>query len=350
MLLDGAPCTHATGAPNTFVAGNYVSYVSVLLLFVGAEFGGIWYVLPAVFIMLIIPILDAIFGDYEVVFDDRDFTAMQRLALEAAPAGFILLYALAIARILSDIGDLDWIEFIIVTYSVGSIGSIAIAAAHELVHKTSRISRWIGRLGLLFVGYNHFEIAHIKGHHIRSCTTEDKSTGWYDESAIWYVIRTIPQCAVASWKLEKNMYVFVAPILLALAILYFFGLNGLIFWAVQALIAVVFLEVVSYIEHYGLLRERREDGKWSRQTPAHSWNAYQMFSSFLTFNLQRHADHHTSAMKPYYLLKTDEAAPRLPFGYPTMITIALIPPLWRYIIHPILEEHRKRFETAVSGV
>jgi alkane 1-monooxygenase len=133
------------------------------------------------------------------------------------------------------------------------------------------------------------------------------------------------------------LYFVPLPLVLLMLLWLLGGPSAAALYVVQSAIAVVMLESVAFIEHYGLLREVNDVGKSVRMTPAHSWNAYHRFSSYLTFGLQRHADHHSLASNPYYLLKTDRDAPELPFGYPLMIALTFVPPLWRAIVHARLQ-------------
>jgi alkane 1-monooxygenase len=119
------------------------------------------------------------------------------------------------------------------------------------------------------------------------------------------------------------------------------GRASLLLFIGQASIAVFMLEAVAYVKHYGLCREKMPDGKYGAGSAIHSWDTYYRFSNYLEFQLQRHADHHAAPRKPHEELKISNAAPRLPAGYPVMISIAMIPPLWRRLMDPLLpkKEH-----------
>jgi alkane 1-monooxygenase len=49
------------------------------------------------------------------------------------------------------------------------------------------------------------------------------------------------------------------------------------------------------------------------------------------------------ATKPFWDLGIAEHVPLLPYGYQTMGSIALIPPLWRHIMTPLLADWDARF-------
>jgi alkane 1-monooxygenase len=112
------------------------------------------------------------------------------------------------------------------------------------------------------------------------------------------------------------------------------GVPGLTFFALQALVAIVLLELVNYIEHYGLLRRQRADGSYERVTPRHSWNDSHHVSNLALLNLQRHSDHHAHAARRYQVLRHHDEAPQLPTGYASLVLLALLPPLWRRFMDP----------------
>jgi alkane 1-monooxygenase len=111
-----------------------------------------------------------------------------------------------------------------------------------------------------------------------------------------------------------------------------------VFFFAQSFLAFTLLELVNYVEHYGIMRKEISPGKYERVNPIHSWNASQLLSNFFLFQLQRHSDHHANAIKRYQVLNHYDVSPQLPFGYPTMILIATVPPLWFGMMNKRLEE------------
>ena len=107
-----------------------------------------------------------------------------------------------------------------------------------------------------------------------------------------------------------------------------FGWQLILFMLVHNIFAWFQLTSANYIEHYGLLREKKANGKYERCQPHHSWNANHIFSNLLTFQLERHSDHHANPSRPYQSLRSFENLPELPGGYFTMYLVAYIPPLW----------------------
>ena len=115
-----------------------------------------------------------------------------------------------------------------------------------------------------------------------------------------------------------------------------------VFFFTQSFFAFTLLELVNYIEHYGIVRNQSVEGKYERVNPLHSWNASHLVSNFFLFQLQRHSDHHANAIKRYQVLNHYDDSPQLPFGYPTMILIALLPPLWFAKMNPLLQEWKEK--------
>jgi alkane 1-monooxygenase len=120
------------------------------------------------------------------------------------------------------------------------------------------------------------------------------------------------------------------------------GARGLAFFVAQGVVAFSLLEVVNYLEHYGLLRREVEPGHYERVRPAHSWNSGARLSNWYLFNLARHSDHHAAASRPYDRLRHHDDAPQLPAGYATMVLLALVPRLWFRVMDPRVEAWRRR--------
>lgn len=108
----------------------------------------------------------------------------------------------------------------------------------------------------------------------------------------------------------------------------------LLFVAGHHLTAWYALSQVNYIEHYGLLREKRENGRYAPCAPRHSWNTNHRFSNLVQFHLQRHSDHHANPQRPYQALRSHDDLPSLPSGYPACMVMANIPPLWFSVMDP----------------
>jgi alkane 1-monooxygenase len=336
--------------------GAYFPYLLFMLFGVSERVRGLAWALPATLVMLIVPVLDIVVGETFFDFAKEDFCVAQRWLLRFAPIGFVIGNTFVVIFTALRFKNSSTLEQSLMVLSVGVIGSIGVTAAHELVHKTDTLSKVFGRLGLANVCYLHFEINHIQGHHVHFGTDKDESTAWRGESLYSFVFRTIPRCLQFSWNLEtkklKNrgnrifssrnlMLLFLVFQLSYLAVLWMLdGRASLLLFVGQAAIAVFMLEAVSYVKHYGLSRERMPDGKYGAGSAIHSWDSYYRVSNYLEFQLQRHADHHAVPRRPHEELHISPAAPRLPAGYSVMISIAMIPPLWRRLMDPVLPQKR----------
>ncbi len=252
-------------------------------------------------------------------------------------------------------GGLSLIEQIGLALTVGAVSGIAINTAHELGHKRASMERWLSRVALAQTGYGHFFIEHNRGHHVRVATPEDPASSRMGESFYRFWPRTVVGSLRSSWGLEaerlgrmqRSPYTLRNDILgaWAMTVLLFavlsiaFGPVVLPFLLIQAVYGFSLLEVVNYLEHYGLLRQRREDGRYERTQPEHSWNSNNISSNVLLYHLQRHSDHHAHPMRRYQALRHFDEAPELPSGYATMILLAMFPPLWRRVMDPRVVAH-----------
>jgi alkane 1-monooxygenase len=222
----------------------------------------------------------------------------------------------------------EWLGFVI---SVGLVtGGIGITVAHELGHKKSTLERFYSKVLLLTVCYMHFYIEHNRGHHVTVATPDDPATARKDENFYSFWVRSVFMGYAHAWKLEhsrlinqnksnlhNNMIWFtLLPILFCVIVTVGFSfLQGTINWAVpafffaQSVLAFTLLELVNYIEHYGIVRKQIAPGKYERVNPLHSWNASHMISNFFLFQLQRHSDHHANASKRYQVLNHYNESP-----------------------------------------
>lgn len=235
--------------------------------------------------------------------------------------------------------------------SVGFVtGSFGITFAHELGHRPGPRDRLVSQLLLTTVCYGHFFVEHNRGHHARVATPADPATARFGESFYRFLPRTVVMGFAHAWRLEalrltaagasawswrnRNViYVMMQAAWCALA-WSLAGAPGLVFFLVQAMVAVTLLELVNYVEHYGLTRKRAADGGFERVRPHHSWNSDTWFGNTLLVNLQRHSDHHADSSRPYETLRSIDDAPQLPTGYAGMVLLALAPPLYFHVMNP----------------
>ncbi len=253
-------------------------------------------------------------------------------------------------------GDLSTAESIGLALTVAMVSGIAINTAHELGHKRASLERWLSKVALAQSGYGHFFIEHNRGHHVRVATPEDPASSRLGESFYRFWPRTVAGSLRSAWELERvrlrrmdsSMWTprndilgaWAMTVVLFGALVAVFGVVVLPYLLIQAVLGFSLLEVVNYLEHYGLLREHRDDGRYERTRPEHSWNSNNTASNVLLYHLQRHSDHHANPVRRYQALRHVEEAPQLPTGYAGMILTAVIPPLWRRVMdHRVLEHY-----------
>jgi alkane 1-monooxygenase len=245
-------------------------------------------------------------------------------------------------------GGLSAIESIGLALTVAMVSGVAINTAHELGHKRASLERWLSKVALAQSGYGHFFIEHNRGHHVRVATPEDPASSRLGESFYRFLPRTVLGSLRSAWELERvrltrlesSMWTprndilsaWAMTIVLFAALVAVFGVVVLPYLLIQAVLGFSLLEVVNYLEHYGLLRQRREDGRYERTRAEHSWNSNNAASNVLLYHLQRHSDHHANPVRRYQALRHVQDAPQLPTGYAGMIVTAMIPPLWRRVM------------------
>ena len=334
------------------------------LVVLGFYLGGWWNFITIGFAFLILPLVDQFIG-----VDPSNMEAAEaKIAGEQFYYRFVtyvwtyvqLGFLIWGVFVVSTGGLTYWYEWtgFVISFSLAT-GGIGITVAHELGHKKSKLERFYSKLLLMTVSYMHFYIEHNRGHHVQVATLEDPATARKNENFYLFWLRSVFIGYAHAWKLEaeslkrkglpvyspKNQMIWFAlmPILFCAALTFVFSPIGTINWQIpifffaQSFFAFTLLELVNYVEHYGILR-KQIDGRYERVNPLHSWNSSHMVSNFFLFQLQRHSDHHANAIKRYQVLNHYDHSPQLPYGYPTMIIIALVPPLWFKMMNPRLED------------
>lgn len=239
--------------------------------------------------------------------------------------------------------------------TVGTVAGVGINTAHELGHKKEKVERWLAKIALAQSFYGHFYIEHNRGHHVRVATPDDPASSRVGESVYAFLPRTIIGSLRSAWRLEQPRFrrrnqthwsirndvlnAWLMSAVLWAALLIGFGIEILPFLLIQAVMGIVLLEIVNYLEHYGMLRRREASGRWERVRPEHSWNSNNIATNVLLYHLQRHSDHHANPTRRYQALRDYREAPVLPTGYAGMIVLALVPPLWRRTMDPRVVAH-----------
>lgn len=246
-----------------------------------------------------------------------------------------------------------------------SSGVIGINIAHELGHRAKKSEQIMAWSLLLSTLYMHFSIEHNHGHHRYVATPKDSATASKGQSLYGFWVQSIVGSYLSAWKIQGNllkkenrsflsfsnlMLVFqILQIILVAGIFLVFGkLAGFLF-IVSAFIGIILLETINYIEHYGLSRKEIKPGVYEKVLPSHSWNSDYALGRIMLFELTRHADHHYKASRKYQILKSYENSPHLPAGYPAMMLLSTIPPLWFKVMNPRIKSDGQGSSNLVSA-
>ncbi len=335
---------------------NALSYGIFLILpatvVLGLVLGGPFVLATPVMLFVITPVLDALLGLDTTNPDEGEEARRAKTRLYDAwlfmivPVEIGLL--LACARV---VPGLSPAEAVGLTVSMGlCTGAAGITVAHELMHRPGRVHRALGEVLMLCASYPHFCIEHVLGHHKHVATPRDPGSAARGQNVYAFLPRTLLGSLQSAWALETRrvhskgvrafswgdrrlrMPLSVAAILVAVGL--GFGRWGLAFFVGQSVVAFVLLEVINYVEHYGLRRQQDARGQYEKVLPRHSWNSGHRLTGRYLFNLPRHADHHFRASRPYPLLRHMPDSPQMPAGYGTMVLLSLVPPAWFAVMNP----------------
>ncbi|MBK9658659.1 MAG: alkane 1-monooxygenase [Chitinophagaceae bacterium] len=332
-------------------------YLSPLIIYLGAFWSfsttgwQVW--LPIVWAWIIIPLAELLIKPVP----SNMSAAEEELAKKERTYDFllyfivILQYSLLIKFLLAmsldemtgaDIAGRIWVMGLL-------CGTFGINVGHELGHRVNKFEQVLAKALLLTSLYMHFFTEHNKGHHKRVATPEDPSSARYGEPVYTFYFRTIFFSYISAWHIANdevrkkgkpvfslyNEMVQYSLIQLAFIAFIFFLFSGLVllYFLAAAMIGILLLETVNYIEHYGLQRKPTGDGRYERAMPEHSWNSDHVIGRLMLFELSRHSDHHYLASRKYQVLRHHDASPQMPTGYPGMMILSLFPPAWFYVMN-----------------
>jgi alkane 1-monooxygenase len=251
--------------------------------------------------------------------------------------------------------DLPLADYLGLTLSVGAINGIAINTGHEFSHKRGKLNRFLSMLALAPSGYTHFAVEHPYGHHSRVATPEDPASSRMGETFWQFLPRTVVGGVKSAIKIEKDRlarkgkgwwssdnellqgWAMSATFFTVTAAIC--GPRSIPFLLGQAAYGASLLEVINYLEHYGLLRQKDANGKYERTQPAHSWNSNAVVTNLFLYQLQRHSDHHAHPARSYQALRHFADAPQLPADYASLLIPAYVPGLWFELMDKRVIEH-----------
>ena len=228
-------------------------------------------------------------------------------------------------------------------------GQVSNSNAHELIHAADRWARRLGTAMYVSVLHGHHVSAHLRVHHIHAATDADPNSAAAGTGFYRYAARVLGQEFVAGLRadnahrarasahLSALSHPYVAyvggGVLCLFAAFLLAGLAGVAVLLGVALYAQLQLLLSDYVQHYGLRRATRPDGRTEPIGPQHSWNAPNWYSSAMMLNAPRHSDHHIRPARAFPALEVDTATmPLLPRSLPVMAVLALMPPVWRRVM------------------
>ncbi len=237
--------------------------------------------------------------------------------------------------------ELSLLEHIGMTLSTAIVFTTAgINVAHELGHKPEKYNQVISKLLLLPSLYMHFFIEHNRGHHLKVGTDADPASAKKNENVYFFILRSVSGQWMDAWRIEKKrvgtffgmnnqmFQITLATIAVLLTMGLCFGLSIVLNFILVAVISFLHLEIINYVEHYGLRRKKLGNGRYEKVKAHHSWNSNHELGRIMLYELTRHSDHHYKAAKKYQTLDHHDESPQLPYGYPASLLLSLLPPLW----------------------
>jgi alkane 1-monooxygenase len=317
--------------------------------------------IPFVLVYGVIPLLDLVMGQ-DVNNPPEEIVPL----LEADPyyrwATYALVPVLWTAFLVNAwfVGtyDLPWTGVLAAAINVGLLCAFAINLGHEMGHKKTKLERNLASVTLAMGAYGHFPIEHNRGHHRHVATPEDTASSRMGEGLYRFALRELPGGFFRAWRFEAGrlerhgqrvwslhneiLRSALITVVVSVALVATFGWIMVPYLAVAYFAGAFHLTMANYVEHYGLLRQKRPNGLYERCQPHHSWNSNHIVSNWALYHLQRHSDHHANPGRRYQSLRHFDDLPTLPSGYFGMFWLVVVPPLWFRVMDPILLEHTNR--------
>ncbi len=355
-MSDTVTAEYVDGKKWLWPLATILGFLPVTSMWIYMQYGGeTWLWASPIFFYVLVPFIEVLFGEdtnnppKEAIPMLRDDPFYRWAAFSALPVVYFtwIFGAWFIAT-----QNLSLNGYIAVLVANGLMGAGALNTAHEVGHRRDKASLFVTRYLLCLCGMGHFRIEHNQGHHVQVATPEDSATAMMGESFYAFVLHELPGGYKRAWNIEKarlkranksafnlDNEVLLNTLITAgfySALTFVFGWIILPYLLGGALLSNLMLSSANYVEHYGLMRAKRDDGRYERVQPHHSWNANHIVSNVLMFHLQRHSDHHAHAERPYQCLRHFDTSPQLPAGYFTMFMAAWNPPIWYKIMDPLV--------------
>ncbi|MDM7932371.1 alkane 1-monooxygenase [Tabrizicola sp.] len=344
--------------PFPVAAFAVVALLPLPLIGLGAMQGGLWLWLAFLYMAVLTLVLDQLIPLTSGSAEGAEFPAADALLVSVA-LGQLAALPVAVWAIAGDSG-LSALERVLLFLAAGFwFGQVAHPAAHELIHRPRRELFRLGAAVYVSLLFGQHVSAHRLVHHRHVASPQDPNTARAGEGFYRFALRAWRGSFVqgmqaetdlrarsswsGSWPTPHPFAVYLAGSVVALALaMMIAGLPGLAVWVGLALHAQSQILLSDYVQHYGLTRATRPDGRLEPVGPKHSWNTAHWFSSALMLNAPRHSDHHANPSRPFPALRLppEDEAPRLPWPLPLACAMALSPRLWRRAIRPHLAKWR----------
>lgn len=327
------------------------AYLFILIGWFSITSSGIWTFSLVIFSFVFIPIVELVLPP-NVAINNPKISVWYDLILYS----LVVFYTGLLVYFLSVIGRTDGITSLIGKISAMGLihGIFGINMAHELGHRKSKLDQLLAQYLLLTSQYAHFFIEHNRGHHKRVATPEDPATARKGENLYTFWIRTVIDSYRSALELERNrltrkgksVYSWdndmvkyaILQVVILVVILLFTNWITLLSYIAACVFGILLLETINYIEHYGLLRKKISKTAYERVQHSHSWNSDHLLGRYLLFELTRHSHHHENSTIKYPHLQSKENSPQLPTGYPGMMLLAFVPPLFFRVMNPRLKD------------
>lgn len=341
-----------TSRPLPMVLFAVVSASPLVLLGLGLWAGGFWAFAGLIYMTVLAALMDQISGLFMGdAPEGAEFPAADGLLFGLA-CGHLIALPLIVWGVAGDSGLGPWQRTGLMLGAGLWFGQVSNPMAHELIHRGGRVPYGLGVAVYASLLFGHHASAHRLVHHRHAASAEDPNSARSGEGFYRFFLRAWGGSFVKGWQEENALRarsqgrrglhpyaVYLGGAALALGLAYAIaGGWGVVVWAGLCLHAQVQLMLSDYVQHYGLTRARRPDGRLEPVAARHSWNAPHWFSSSFMLNAPRHSDHHAHPARAYPALRLPpaEEAPHLPWPLPMACTLALFPPLWKRAIRPHL--------------
>ena len=225
--------------------------------------------------------------------------------------------------------------------------NFGMSLAHDMMHAPHRPDRVLASVMLIQNGFFYLEYDHLYIHHRHVATAHDPASATTGKSLYAYLPFSLSArlrhifSRQASSATERHyllrVRVLLAAALLWLGIALFAGIHVFALILTQYIAVILIYETVTYIQHYGLSRQRINSSDYERVNLGHSWNSYYKYSNYLYFFMPVHALHH--AGRAELSLQEFESSPEMPLPFPQMLMLAFFPARWFNKMHPLLRHY-----------